>query len=65
MAVSIPFLKRVCCSRAISSVEPSSIKEEMALIEGVFVLAPLTLRSSNRRANPPPPAEISSVTNAV
>jgi hypothetical protein len=54
MAVSIPFLKRVCCSSA-----KSSIKEEVVLIEGVVVLAlTVDLRSSNRRANPPPLAEI-------
>jgi hypothetical protein len=39
MTVSIPFLKRDCCSSAIPSIEPSSIKEEMVLIEGVVVLA--------------------------
>jgi hypothetical protein len=39
MTVSIPFLKGDCCSSAIPSIEPSSIKEEMVLIEGVVVLA--------------------------
>jgi hypothetical protein len=38
MTVSIPFLKRDCSS-AMPSIEPSSIKEEMVLIEGVVVLA--------------------------
>jgi hypothetical protein len=32
MAVATSFLKRVCCSSAIPSIEPSSIKEEMVLV---------------------------------
>lgn len=39
MTVSIASSSGVCCSSAIPSIEPSSIKEEMVLIEGVVVLA--------------------------
>jgi hypothetical protein len=59
MAFSIALFKRVCCSGAISSMAPSSIKEEVVLIERVVVLAfTVDITFIKQKSNPPPPTEI-------
>jgi hypothetical protein len=46
----IPFLKRVCCSNSIPSIEPSSIKEEVVgSASAMAVMPPPTMADIQRR----------------